>query len=123
QNEFTVHDFVVMPNHVHLLISVPGEATIERAMQSIKGSFSFRARKELGFLGEIWQRGFSEVGIRDAASLQAHRSYIEQNPVRAGLSNSPEEYPYGSAHLKMLKRAAAEAVSHERPNGTTEVVP
>jgi len=106
--KFTIHDFVVMPNHVHLLISVPGEMMIERAMQLIKGAFSFRARKELGFRGEIWQRGFSDVGVRDTESFQMHRQYIEQNPLRAGLARLPEEYPYCSAHLKLKKRTAAE---------------
>jgi putative transposase len=56
-----VHDFVVMPNHVHVLMTVPGDLSIEKAMQLIKGGFSFRANKELGFRGEIWQRGFSDV--------------------------------------------------------------
>ena len=123
ERKFTVHDFVVMPDHVHLLISVPGEITIENAMQWIKGSFSFRAKRELGFQGEVWQRGFSEVGVRDSVNFQEHRNYIEQNPVRAGLATSPEEYPYGSAYLKMLKRARAKAQTDESSVGTPEGVP
>jgi REP element-mobilizing transposase RayT len=51
--EFTVHDFVIMPNHVHLLVTIPGSLRIERAMQLVKGNFSFRANKEVGFKGEI----------------------------------------------------------------------
>jgi hypothetical protein len=42
----------------------------------LRGGFSFRAKKELGFSGEIWQRGFSEVGIRDDDAFRSHRSYI-----------------------------------------------
>ena len=101
--KFRVHDFVVMPNHIHILITLPGEMTIEKAMQLIKGAFSFRVKREAGFNGEIWQRGFSEVGIRDIASFQEHRTYIAQNPVRACLANSPEQYVYSSARLRMLK--------------------
>ncbi len=119
----TVHDFVVMPNHVHILMTVPGEMSLERAMQSIKGGFSFRANKELGFRGEIWQRGFSDVRIVDEESFQRHREYIDNNPVRAGLAGSPEEFPYGSAYLKKRKRAGAEARSPEPQGGTTEVMP
>src|ERR1017187_8778666 len=63
--KIVVHDFVVMPNHVHILMTLPGEVSLEKAMQLIKGSFSFRANKELGFRGEIWQRGFSDVLIVD----------------------------------------------------------
>jgi putative transposase len=106
-----VHDFVVMPDHVHLLITVPAESTIERAMQLIKGVFSFRAGRELSFRGEIWQRGFSDVLVADEQSFRAHKEYIDKNPVRAGLARSPEEYPYGSACLTMRKSAGAEARS------------
>src|SRR5208283_3960270 len=96
---FTVHDFVIMPNHVHILMTVPGEMTLEKTMQLIKGSFSFRANKELGFRGEIWQRGYSDVQILDNQSFQQHREYIENNPVKAGLANKPDEYPFGTAYL------------------------
>jgi putative transposase len=119
----TVHDFAVMPNHVHILMTVPGDVSLEKAMQLIKGGFSFRANRELGFRGEIWQRGFSDVRIVDDLSFQHHREYIENNPVKAGLANSPDEYPFGSRYLKKHKRAGAEAQSFVQLCGTTEVVP
>ena len=56
QNKYLLHEFVLMPDHFHLLIT-PTE-TLERALQLIKGGFSFRARKELGFVREIWQMSF-----------------------------------------------------------------
>src|SRR6266700_1722261 len=46
--KFKVHEFVVMRNHFHVLLTVPAGATIEKAVQMIKGSFSYRAKKELG---------------------------------------------------------------------------
>lgn len=107
--KFKVHDFVVMRNHVHLLITVNGDMSIEKAMQLIKGNFSFRAKKELGFAGEIWQRGFSDVRITDEKSFHVHQEYIYNNPVKAGLASSPEEYRHGSAYLKKLKRTGAKA--------------
>jgi putative transposase len=119
----TIHNFVVMPNHVHLLITVPGEMSLEKAMQLIKGGFSFRANKELGFRGEVWQRGFSDVRINDEGSFQQHRDYIENNPVEAGLASTAEEYSGGSTYLKKQKRAGAKAQSSEQLSGTTEVVP
>jgi putative transposase len=107
--KFVIHDFVVMPNHVHILMTVPSEMSIEKAMQLIKGSFSYRAKKDLEFRGEVWQRGFSDVRITDEQSFRLHRVYIENNPVKAGLVNSPEEYRRGSAYLKKQKRAGAKA--------------
>ncbi|HUB52368.1 MAG TPA: transposase [Terracidiphilus sp.] len=122
---FTVHEFVVMPNHVHILLTIPGEMTLEKAMQYIKGGFSYRAGKELYFKGEVWQRGYSDVRIVDDQGYEQHRQYINQNPVRAGLADSPESYQYGTTYLKMTrKNAGAKApISQEVQVGTTEVVP
>jgi putative transposase len=92
--QFVLHDFVVMPDHVHLLIVVQDKVTIEKAMQLIKGRFSFRLKRECGYSGEVWQPGFSEVRVDDGESLQRHKDYIAQNPVKAGLASSPGEYPF-----------------------------
>lgn len=108
-NKFTVHDFVVMPDHLHLLMTLDGAISIEKAMQLIKGGYSFRLKRELGCAGEIWQRGFSEVRVEDRATFLAYREYIDQNPVKAGLARTPEEFPYCSAYLKKQKRAGAKA--------------
>jgi putative transposase len=109
--KFVVHDFVVMPNHVHILMTVPGDTSLEKAVQLIKGSFSFRARRELGFPDELWQRGFSDVRVIDDQSFRAHREYIAQNPVKAGLVTGPDQYPFGSAFFKKQKRVQHEALN------------
>jgi len=122
--KIAVHDFVIMPNRVHILMTVPVEMTLEKAMQLIKGSFSFRASKELGFRGEIWQRGYSDVQILDDQSFEQHRQYIENNPVKAGLANTPEAYLFGTAYLKKQKHAGVKAQALLGSSiGTTEVVP
>lgn len=120
---FKIHDFTVMPNHVHILLTIPGDTTIEQAMQLIKGNFSFRAKKELGFCREIWQRGFSDVRITNPESFFQHREYIDQNPVKMGLVEAPEQFPYCSAYLKRQKRSGAKAQPDLPRGGTTEVVP
>jgi hypothetical protein len=50
--------------------------------------------KEFGHLGEVWQRGFSEVQVLGRESFMRHRAYIAANPVKAGLVESSEQYPY-----------------------------
>src|SRR5262245_46036972 len=82
---FKVHDFVVMPDHIHVLLTIGPEMSIEKAMQMIKGNFSYRANKELGYKWEIWQKGFSEVQVLTEASFIQHQNYIDGNPVKAGL--------------------------------------
>jgi putative transposase len=95
QSRYLLHDFVVMPNHCHLIIS-PSE-TLERALQFVKGGFSFRAKKELGKAFEIWQPGFTDHRARDYEDYLRSKEYLVMNPVRKGLSITPQDYPYCSA--------------------------
>ena len=108
--KFEVHDFVVMPDHVHLLVTVRSGMSIEKAMQFIKGGFSYRLNKEFRYSGEIWQRGFSEVRIEDRQSFLQHQQYIAENPVRAGLVDSPEKFPFCFTYLAKKKAAGAKAL-------------
>jgi len=103
ERKFLLHDFVIMPDHVHLLMTVHADMTIEKAMQFIKGRFSYRLKKEFQYLGEVWQCGFSETRADDAESLFRYREYIAQNPVKAGLVDSPEQYPYCYGYLARMK--------------------
>jgi putative transposase len=98
-----------MPDHLHVQMTLDGTMSIEEAMQLIKGGYSYRMKKELGYAGEIWQRGFSEERVDDRASFLVHRQYIDNNPVEAGLARTPEEFPYSSAYLRKRKRAGAKA--------------
>ena len=61
QGKFLVHEFVLMPNHLHILLTPSSNVALERAMQFIKGGFSHRAGKELGITREIWQRGYVAI--------------------------------------------------------------
>jgi len=101
QGKYHLHEFVVMPNHFHLLLTAIIPVTIEKAVQFVKGSFSYRAKRELGFAGEIWQTSFYDRRVRDAQEYARFRHYIHMNPVRRGLVPAPEEFPYSSARLKL----------------------
>jgi len=95
QNKYRLHEFVIMPNHFHLLLT-PTE-TLERAIQLIKGGFSYRAKKELGFGGEIWETSFHDWRVRDWEEYCHYRDYIHLNPVKARLSTEAALYSYSSA--------------------------
>jgi putative transposase len=90
-----------MPNHFHLLTTPISPVTIEKAVQFIKGGFSYRAKKELSLHGEIWQTSFFDRRVRDANEYTRFRHYIHMNPVRRGLATSPEEFPFSSAQSKL----------------------
>ena len=95
--KYRLHEFVVMPDHFHILITVGAEWTIERAIQLVKGGFAFRAGKELGFKAPVWQKGFSEIRVLDAETFENQREYVRNNPVAAGLAPTAEAYAYSSA--------------------------
>jgi len=95
---FRLHEFVVMHDHIHLLITVESGTTIERAVQFIKGGFAFRAGKEFGAKAPFWQKGFSEVRILDADRFEKAAGYIRNNPVAAHLILDAREFPHSSAY-------------------------
>ena len=97
KDRFQLHEFVVMPNHFHLLLTPHPQIPLEKALQFIKGGFSFRAKKELQINTEVWQAGFTNHRIVDGQDYQQHRRYIHHNPVKQRLSESPEAFLYSSA--------------------------
>jgi putative transposase len=100
QDKYKLHEFVVMPDHFHLLITPI--VTLERAVQLIKGGFSFRAGKLFRVRGNIWQPSFYDRRVRDSAEYESFRRYIHFNPVKRGLVFSTEQYGHSSASGKVL---------------------
>ena len=92
ESAFILHAFVVMPDHLHLLIT-PSEF-LEKSVQLIKGGFSFRAKRDLAWRFDIWQPGFTDHRIRDDEDWQRHLTYIRNNPVDARLVSDFARYEY-----------------------------
>jgi putative transposase len=93
---YLLQEFVIMPDHIHVLMTPL--TSLEKAVQFIKGGFSFRAKKELGSNMEVWQKGFQDHRIRDAGDYAQHIRYIHENPVRRYLCERASENPFSSAH-------------------------
>ena len=121
---YLLHEFVQMPDHFHLLITP--DIALERAVQFIKGGFSFRVKKELNSSLEIWQRGFSDHRIRDHEDYEKHVHYIHLNPIRKHLCEGPADYPYSSAfpgwNLDPIPQGLKPAYA-QSGIGTAEAVP
>jgi putative transposase len=98
QGKFQLHAFVLMPEHLHLLLTPAKGVTLERAVQLIKGGYSHAFGIEFGKHKEVWQRGFTDHRIRDRADFEKHREYIHDNPVERGLAEQVTEYCYCSAY-------------------------
>ena len=97
RKKYLLHEFVVMPDHLHLIITPTG-IPLERAMQFVKGGFSFQFNKGLKLKREPWQPSFVDRRIRDSLEYQRFQDYIWQNPVKRFLAKTPQEYPYSSAN-------------------------
>ncbi len=127
EGRYELHEFVVMPDHLHVLLTVSTAMTIERAAQFIKGGFSYRVSHELGMKHVIWQRGFSDSRILAADDYRSRATYIRQNPVRAGIVYRPEDFPFSSAsgqfRLDPAPWPAAEAATITTASGTAKAVP
>jgi REP element-mobilizing transposase RayT len=102
---FELGAYVVMANHVHLLI-LPKIAA-DRLMKSLKGSTAREANRALGRTGEpFWQKESYDHWVRGAREFARIRAYIESNPVKAGLVSMPEEFPWSSAGVEKSLDAA-----------------
>jgi putative transposase len=124
--KYLLHAFVVMPDHFHLLFTTIHGITLERAMQLIKGGFSYRVGKELAIKTGIWERGYIDHRIRDITDFRNHVQYVHENPVEAGLAAAPEDYPYCSACQRFDLDAVPELVNPQASgclSGTAEAVP
>ncbi len=97
---YALHEFVVMPDHVHLLLTPSSTASLEKVLQFIKGGSSHQIHKARKQKMEIWQVGFHDWTIRDSDDWQTKAEYIRTNPVRATLVQRPEDWPYSSASGK-----------------------
>ncbi len=93
QGKFLLHAFVIMPDHFHALITPAPDVSLEKAMQFIKGGFSFRLKSKL----DVWMRSFNESQISTEEKFMNCVRYIEENPVRRGLASTPEDYHFSSA--------------------------
>ncbi len=95
---YLLHEFVIMPDHLHLLLTPNNDTSLEKAIQFIKGGSSRHIHKQSGGKMEIWQVGFYDWTIRDMEDWQAKANYIRMNPVRARLVERAEEWADSSAN-------------------------
>jgi putative transposase len=93
QGRFLLHAFVIMPDHFHALITPAPDVSLQKAMQFIKGGFSFRLKSKV----DVWMRSFNESQIMTKEKFMNCVQYIEENPVRRGLASTPQLHPFSSA--------------------------
>jgi REP element-mobilizing transposase RayT len=91
--------WVVMPNHVHLLVEI-WQVSQSQLVKNWKGYSARRINEQLGREGELWQEDYWDRYIRDEAHYRKVVRYIESNPVKAGLAKEPRDWPFSSARFR-----------------------
>jgi len=90
--------WVVMPNHVHILLEQFPDHLLGEVIGRWKGFTAHEINAARGTNGSFWQEDYFDRFIRNTDHLERARFYIENNPVKAGLCATPEEWPWSSAH-------------------------
>ncbi len=104
-SDYLLHAWVIMPNHVHLLITPRVE--VPHLLQKLKGTTARQANLHLHQTGtSFWQEDSYDHQVRNTEEFWRITNYIHQNPVRAGLASSPEEYPWSSAFVGQTSASA-----------------
>lgn len=92
--------WVVMPDHLHWLIS-PESECLSRIIQRVKSRSAIAINRALNTSGPVWQRGFHDRAVRNDEDIRAIARYVVANPLRAGLVDRIGNYPLWDANWLM----------------------
>jgi putative transposase len=91
--QLCVYGYVVMPEHVHLLVGEPDRATLATALKALKQGVS---RRLIGDAEHFWQKRYYDFNVRDHQQFMEKLRYIHRNPVKSGLCECPEDWEWSS---------------------------
>ena len=97
QQRYLIDSYVVMPNHVHVLIQPPPDYRLPDIVQAWKSFTAREANRLLGQRGRFWEPDYFDRAIRDERHLSSVVRYIHDNPVRRGYVSDPTHWRYSSA--------------------------
>jgi putative transposase len=102
EKEASVLAYCLMPNHIHLLVKPSEEEALPKMMQGITLCYSKYFNGRNGRTGRLWECRYYSTVVDGDSYLWNVGKYIENNPLRAGIVGSPEDYPYSSAKAHIL---------------------
>ncbi|MGB1128860.1 MAG: REP-associated tyrosine transposase [Haloferula sp.] len=97
RERYDLIEWCVMPNHVHVLVVIREGFLMSEMVRSWKSYTARLINQNLGQSGQVWARNYHDRLIRDTEHLERARRYILMNPVKAGLSKTPEDWQWSSA--------------------------
>jgi putative transposase len=120
-----IYGYVVMPDHVHLLISEPPQATLADAINSLKQGVS---RRLIDGADHFWQKRYYDFNIRDYSQFQEKLRYIHRNPVERKLCTHSEEwdwssFPHYATGCERRVQIESEWIARDRQRATSQLWP
>ena len=112
-----VHDYVVMSDHVHLLVTMRKTVEAAAVLRQLKDCFTQELRARYGYQGELWDASFGDQLVETAEQSEECTRHIHSNPVRVGYCDAPGEYRMSSRSSRWVldplpeRLRAAELVS------------
>jgi putative transposase len=113
--ELCVYGYVVMPEHVHLLLSEPPRAKLADAIHYLKLSFAKRVRnlRSPGQPGTFWQKRYYDRNVRNYREFTVKLRYLHRNPVKRGLVSNPWEWKWSSYRHYALRETEIVEIESE----------
>jgi putative transposase len=110
-----IYGYVVMPEHVHLLVSEPGHGTLADTMRELKLSFSKRVRsqRQSARSGSFWQKRYYDRNVRDGREFSIKLRYLHRNPVKRGLVKEPGDWKWSSFRHYAFREIGAVEIESE----------
>lgn len=106
---YTLKAWCVMPNHVHALIATNAEIELGQIVHAWKRFTTRSINDLLGRSGAVWAKDYFDRYMRNDAHFEATRSYIERNPVAAGLCDAPRTWAFSSAGWQRERERESDA--------------
>ena len=109
-----VYGYVVMPEHVHLLVNEPPHSTLADAMHDLKLCFTKRlAYVDSAARGPFWQKRYYDRNVRDAREFGVKLRYLHRNPVTRGLAKQPADWKWSSFRHYALREIGVVEIESE----------
>lgn len=100
--KFRLYAWCLMPNHVHLILDVNNPGDLAKIMQGLKLAYAKWFNKKYKKVGHLWQGRYKNMVIQKDNYVLDCINYIEMNPVRANIKESPLDYPWSSYRCRIL---------------------
>ena len=108
-----IHAYVLMRNHIHLLVTPCLEGAVSSMMQSAGVRYVKYVNRVHGRTGGLWEGRYRASLVESEDYMLACYRYIELNPVRAGIVRQPQDYPYSSYHANALGKQDKLVTPHD----------